>query len=135
MRATPVIAARFESRAAEEQIVTVQGVFINATQRRELASGDVVFSEGEPGSEMYGVISGSVELRHGDVVVTSIGPDGTFGELSIIDQSVRSLTAVAAEPTTLAVIDKRTFLFLVHETPTFAISVMKSLAERLRQLG
>jgi CRP-like cAMP-binding protein len=42
---------------------------------------------------------------------------------------------VAAEPTTVAVIDKRTFLFLVHETPTFAISVMKSLADRIRQLG
>jgi len=30
------------------------------------------------------------------------------------------------------VIDRRTFLFLVHETPTFALEVMSSLAERLR---
>lgn len=115
--------------------MAVAGVFVNAKETRQLATGEVVFSEGDPGSEMYGVISGSVELRHGDAVVTTIGPDGTFGELSIIDQSDRSLTAVAAEPTTVAVIDKRTFLFLVHETPTFAISVMKSLADRIRQLG
>jgi CRP-like cAMP-binding protein len=115
--------------------VAVTGVFTNAQTKRELAAGEVVFSEGDAGAEMYGVISGSVELRHGDTVVTSVGADGTFGELSIIDQSVRSLTAVAAEPTTIAVIDKRTFLFLVHETPTFAISVMKSLADRIRQLG
>ena len=115
--------------------MTVQGLFVNATETRVLAAGDVVFSEGDMGAEMYGVISGSVELRKGDTVVTSIGPDGTFGELSIIDKTPRSLTAVAAEPTTVAVIDKRTFLFLVHETPNFSISVMRSLADRLRQLG
>ncbi len=37
-----------------------------------------------------------------------------------------------AEDTELAVIDKNTFLFLVHETPTFATDVMASLAQRLR---
>jgi CRP-like cAMP-binding protein len=30
------------------------------------------------------------------------------------------------------VINRSTFLFLVHETPTFAIEVMRSLADRLR---
>ena len=115
--------------------MSVRGVFVNAKEKRDLAAGDVVFSEGDAGSEMFGVVEGSIELRHGDTVVTTIGPDGTFGELSIIDQSPRSLTAVAAEPTTIVVIDKRTFLFLVHETPTFAISVMQSLADRIRQLG
>ncbi len=115
--------------------MSVRGVFVNAKEKRELAAGDVVFSEGDAGSEMFGVVEGSIELRHGDTVVTTIGPDGTFGELSIIDQSPRSLTAVAAEPTTIVVIDKRTFLFLVHETPTFAFSVMQSLADRIRQLG
>jgi CRP-like cAMP-binding protein len=65
--------------------VAVQGVFVNAKETRQLAAGDVVFSEGESGAEMYGVISGSIELRHGDSVVTTIGPDGTIGELSIID--------------------------------------------------
>ena len=31
-------------------------------------------------------------------------------------------------------IDEREFLFLVHETPTFALQVMASLADRLRKL-
>ncbi len=31
-------------------------------------------------------------------------------------------------------IDERTFLFLVQETPMFAIQVMQSLAARIRQL-
>ena len=57
-----------------------------------------------------------------------------MGELAIIDDAARSLTAIAREPTTIAVIDEATFLFLVHETKTFALQVMRSLAARLREL-
>ena len=60
-------------------------------------AGEVVFEAGDTGTQMYGVISGSVELRDGDVVVATLGPDSTFGELAIISKEPRSLTAVAAE--------------------------------------
>jgi CRP-like cAMP-binding protein len=39
---------------------------------------------------------------------------------------------VATADSKLAVIDQHTFLFLIHETPTFALQVMRTLAERLR---
>jgi CRP-like cAMP-binding protein len=35
----------------------------------------------------------------------------------------------------LAVIDKRRFLFLVQETPMFALQVMSTMANRFRQQG
>jgi len=53
---------------------------------------------------------------------------------AIISEATRSLTAVATEPTVLAVIDEKTFLYLVHETPMFAIQVMRSMADRIREL-
>ena len=114
--------------------MTVKGLFAAATNVRELALGDVVFREGDTGAEMYGVISGSVQLQHRGQVLAVIGPDGTFGELAIIDHAPRSLDAVVAEPTSIAVIDERTFLYLVHETPTFALSVMRSLTSRIREI-
>jgi CRP/FNR family transcriptional regulator, cyclic AMP receptor protein len=95
-------------------------------------AGDVIFSEGDVGREMFGVVSGTVELRHGDRVFNRLGPQGVFGEMALIDHAPRSLTAVAVEDCELAVIDERQFLWLVHETPTFAIHVMASLADRLR---
>jgi CRP-like cAMP-binding protein len=39
---------------------------------------------------------------------------------------------VATVETTLAEIDRSLFLFLVHETPTFALGIMGALATRLR---
>jgi CRP/FNR family transcriptional regulator, cyclic AMP receptor protein len=115
--------------------VTIRGVFKNARTMRTLSPGEILFSEGDAGDSMYGVISGAVELRRGDRVLLRIGPDGTFGELAIIDGSPRSLTAVAVEPTEIAVINHREFLFLVHETPTFAIDVMRSLSELIHELS
>lgn len=83
---------------------------------------------------MFGVVSGAVELRKDGEPVVTIGPGATFGEMGIVSRSPRSLTAVAVEPTGIAVIDERTFLFLVQETPMFALQVMQSLAARIRQL-
>jgi CRP-like cAMP-binding protein len=115
--------------------VTIRGVFKSATTTRTLSAGEVLFNAGDAGNTMFGVISGVIELRRGESVVQRIGPDGTFGELAIIDASPRSLTAVAVEPTEVAVINERDFLFLVHETPTFAMDVMRSLSQLIHQLS
>ena len=92
-----------------------------------------MFTEGDPGKEMFGVISGAVELRKGAHTVATLGAGDTFGELALIDESPRSLTAVATEASVLAVIDEKAFVYLVHETPMFALQVMRSMAQRIRE--
>jgi CRP/FNR family cyclic AMP-dependent transcriptional regulator len=110
----------------------VLGVFKAAKSTREIPAGTVIFEEGSTEEEMFGVISGEVELRFADGRVIPVGPDDCFGEMAIINSAPRTATAVAVTDASLAVIDKRTFLFLVGETPTFALQVMSTLAERLR---
>jgi CRP/FNR family transcriptional regulator, cyclic AMP receptor protein len=112
--------------------VKIQGVFRAAGATRTVSPGTVIFEEGSAGDEMFGVVEGRVELRLRDGRVLTAGPDDSFGEMALVDASPRSATAVAVEETTLAVIDRKRFLFLVGETPRFALQVMASLAERLR---
>jgi CRP/FNR family cyclic AMP-dependent transcriptional regulator len=114
--------------------VTIRAVFVNASDKRDVAAGDVVFTEGDVGTEMFCVVSGAIELRRGDKVLNTVGSAGTFGEMALIDHAPRSLTAVAVEPSQIVAIDKRVFLWLVHETPTFALQVMRSLANLVRAL-
>ena len=111
----------------------MSGLFANAKETRELDAGDVIFAEGDEGAEMYGIVRGrgGAVGRTGESIA-KLGPDDTFGEMALVDSSPRMATATAVEPTTIAVIDRRQFLFLVHETPTFALQVMSSMAERLR---
>jgi CRP/FNR family cyclic AMP-dependent transcriptional regulator len=110
----------------------VVGVFKAAKETRRVPAGTVIFEEGSSGEEMFGVIEGKVELRLPNGKAVAVGPDETFGEMAMLDHATRSATATALEDSELAVIDKHRFLFLVHETPMFALQVMGSLADRLR---
>jgi CRP/FNR family transcriptional regulator, cyclic AMP receptor protein len=112
--------------------VKVKGVFLNSKTIREFPSGGIIFEEGSEGDEMFGIVEGEVEVRMPGGLVRKLGVDETFGEMAIIDSTTRSATAVAAIDTKLAVIDRQTFLFLVTETPMFALQVMSTMAERLR---
>lgn len=109
-----------------------ESLFLNARDHRSYAPGDVIYAEGEQGTHMYGIISGAVELRKGSRVVAALGPNDVFGERALVDHLPRNLTAVAVAETTLAEIDQKLFLFMVHESSTFALGVMAALARRLR---
>ncbi len=107
-------------------------LFINAPDHRTVLTGETVYAEGDVGTHMFGIVSGSVELIKGTVVVATLGPNDVFGERALIDRLPRNLTAVATSVTVLAEIDRRLFLFLVHESSTFALGIMGALASRLR---
>ena len=112
----------------------VAGLFHNSDETRQVPAGSVIFTEGESGDQMYGIIRGAIELRcEGDLIAT-LGPDDVFGEMALIDSSPRMASAIASADTELALIGRRHFLFLVHETPTFALQVMSAMADRLREV-
>ena len=110
----------------------VSGLFTNAKTVRDVPAGTVIFEEGTRGSEMFGIVEGEVEVRLPNGDVRRLGPDDTFGEMAVVDGSPHSGTVVAVTDAKLAVIDRNRFLFLVQETPMFALQVMSSMAERLR---
>jgi CRP-like cAMP-binding protein len=52
--------------------------------------------------------------------------------MALIDNSPRSATAVASTDVVLVPVSEKQFLFLVSQTPFFALMVMRVLARRLR---
>jgi CRP/FNR family transcriptional regulator, cyclic AMP receptor protein len=110
----------------------VEGVFRAATATMEVPAGTVIFRTGDQGNEMFGIIEGAVQLETPTGTLVEIGPDEVFGEMAIVDHEERTATATAKTDCVLAVIDSRQFLWLVHETPTFALQVMRTMSRRLR---
>jgi CRP-like cAMP-binding protein len=100
---------------------------------RNFAKGKTIFKEGDQGDEFFVVVRGQVEIRSGDRHYETVGADGIFGEMALIDDSPRSATVVALTNVTLAPIKESQFLFLVKHAPFFALSVMRVLAHRLRR--
>jgi CRP-like cAMP-binding protein len=57
-----------------------------------------------------------------------------FGEMSLVDLSPRSATAIATEDDTqLLVLDTSKFLYLLRQQPEFALTIMQRLCQRLRE--
>ncbi len=98
-------------------------------------AGSVVFNQGDPGTCLYVVQSGVVEMVIGDRVVEICGPNEVIGFMSVIDGSPRSSTARVVEDVELSSIDKRKFRFMVDEVPYFALYVMGAMARRIRGMG
>ncbi|MFN6119220.1 MAG: Crp/Fnr family transcriptional regulator [Actinomycetes bacterium] len=114
-------------------MTTQIGLFRNARHVRDLAPGEVLFTVGDHGDAMFSVLEGSISLLVGDRLVEAVGPGGIIGELVLVEPGPRSLHAVATAPTRVAVVGEQEFHFLVQEHPSFALSVMKVMAERLRR--
>jgi len=75
-----------------------------------------------------------VELKVRGKPVEIVGKDEFFGEMALVDQAPRSATAVAKTDCVVIPISEKHFLFMVEETPFFALMVMRKLTTRLRRM-
>jgi CRP-like cAMP-binding protein len=99
----------------------------------KLDPGQVIFSAGDAGREMFIVRTGSVDLRIGDTVLETVEQGGIFGELALVDPAPRSATAVAGPDCSLVLVNAEVFSDLVRRVPGLALEVMRVLARRLRR--
>jgi CRP/FNR family transcriptional regulator, cyclic AMP receptor protein len=102
---------------------------------RDFAAGTVLFEEGQPGDNMYIVLTGEVEIRRqvGDSErVLAVLPAGEFfGEMAILNARPRSATAVVRSDARLLVIDGTTFEAMLRARPEIALRMIRALATRL----
>ena len=110
-------------------------MFAEEQNPRVCRAGEAIFSAFDMGSEMYVVLEGQVELTIDSKVLEALGPGEPFGEMALIDQAPRTATAIAKTPCKLAVIPEKRFLFMVQQTPHFALQIMKVMADRLRTMN
>ena len=104
----------------------------NNIETHAIKAGSVIFREGDEARDLFVIKSGEVRIQIGNRTVTELGVDSIFGEMALIDSQPRSATAVAVTDVELVPVSEKQFLFLVAQTPYFALKVMRVLAQRLR---
>jgi CRP/FNR family cyclic AMP-dependent transcriptional regulator len=108
--------------------------------RQRYRKSEIIFEEGSTGGEMYLIHSGRVLLsvkrdEAKQVPLIVLNPGDFFGEMALVDDSPRSTTASAVDDDTeLIVMDRARFLFMVRQQPEFALSLMHTLCQRLRDM-
>ncbi len=101
-------------------------------------SGDFVFKEGDAGTEMYVIQEGRIEIlkqRAGEqrqLAVLEVGD--FFGEMSLLEEQPREVSARATTEARLLRIDQSTFDQIVQEDPEIAVRMLRKLARRLAEL-
>jgi CRP-like cAMP-binding protein len=121
-----------ESRVFDKKLLAglQAGLGHNALVRYD--RGKVIMVAGQTGALMYVVLEGRVAISIRGAVVERVGPGGVFGEMALVDQSPRSANAAAETDCALLAINRAVFLNLVKSDPTFGISLLGSMAERVR---
>jgi CRP/FNR family cyclic AMP-dependent transcriptional regulator len=104
----------------------------NNIEARTFKAGSIIFREGDEASELFVIKSGQVRVQIGNRTIRELGAESIFGEMALIDSEPRSATVTAITDVELVPVSEKQFLFLVSQTPYFALKVMRVLAQRLR---
>jgi len=104
----------------------------NGIATRSAKAGEIIFKEGDEAHQLFAIKSGEVAIQLGNRTLAELPANSIFGEMALIDDAPRSATAVAKTDVELVAISEKQFLFLVSQTPFFALKVMRVLARRLR---
>lgn len=102
---------------------------------RPVPAGEVVFRAGDPGEELYGIVSGRIVIEHpGSGCREILGAGHCFGIGALVDASHRrDETAWAATDAGLLVMNREQFLLAVQELPMFGLELLHDLDLRLRE--
>jgi len=97
--------------------------------------GETIFSQGDCADSVYFVQSGSVKMSvvsyaGKEGVLAIIGPHGFFGEESLTEQSLRTHTATAMEPSTVLQVEKRSMVRALHAQSDLSEVFMAFLLKR-----
>ena len=102
------------------------------TGEQEFAPGQFIVRQGQVGTGLYVILSGSVKVLRGGDELIRLGKGEFFGELSVIDQKPRNASIEAAEPTEVLALASRDLLALLETDAQVALNMIKGLVARVR---
>jgi CRP/FNR family cyclic AMP-dependent transcriptional regulator len=124
-----------ESVVFDKKLLTALVKWMEGQEPARYDAGKVIMQEGTGGAFMYIVLEGKVAISIKGGIVARAGAGGVFGEMALVDQSVRAATATAETPCTLLAINRNVFLHLVKTSPAVGAALLAGLAERAKDMA
>jgi len=129
-------------QAARERMVKIQpyakAVYLDRRAdefNRVYPKETMIFSEGQPGEEMYIIQKGSVKITkivdNNEVLLAVLKQGDMFGEMALLEAKPRSASAIAYEDCQLLAVNKENFERMVSTQPQIVTRLTQLLAERI----
>jgi CRP/FNR family transcriptional regulator len=102
------------------------------------SDGEVIFEQGEPGDQLYLIVTGQVRVvanhpGQPEIEIARRAAGEVVGEMAIIDDEPRSASGIAVGKVHALALDRKNFESLLRERPEVSLAVMRVLCKRLRQ--
>lgn len=139
---TPMTETSQDTRSILEGLPIFQG--LTATEldwvarhshRNTFPTGTRVLVSEQPGEAMYVILAGTVKVyieQKKPVLLSIIGEGDMLGEISLLDSSGHSASAVTLEDSLLLWINKAAFYEMLDTMPRIARNMVQMMATRLR---
>lgn len=122
------------SELSDEEILRIKPDF----RIRQYAKRDIVLQKGAPGDSLLFLLSGSLQVvditEDGRAIgLRMLQPGDFFGEIAVINGSMRSASVVALTPVLVALLPRATALHLFSHSPSVANRMLRFLAEKVQR--
>lgn len=107
----------------------------SANLARNFQDGSMIMAEHEPGTELYIIQQGKVKItkvvNENEVLLAVLNPGDIFGEMSLLENKLRSASAIAHGNVATLAINKQNFEGMVQAQPQLAVKLITILSERI----
>ncbi len=105
-------------------------------EKKKFLKGDFICRENSPGTEMFVILSGKVEvyktINSEKIALNVLKPGDFCGEMSLLLNSDRTASLVVLEDTEVQILQKENLLRKIQEDPGFAFDMISRFAKRLK---
>lgn len=103
---------------------------------KEYTYGYPICQKGDPGTHLYIILSGNVEVLDDDGVVLSEMETGdVFGEMSLLSGDRVSTTIMATEPCEIATLNQKNFKHILNKYPALQVFLYKLVVKRINDIN
>lgn len=92
-----------------------------------LGQDDTLIAEGDVVERMYLVLQGKLHMEQDGEHLDVLREGDTIGELNLVCKRASAVAVVAAKPSTLLAIDRRSFKKLIHRRPWLGVALLEEL--------
>jgi CRP-like cAMP-binding protein len=128
-------------KTAKERLAKIQlyakAVYLDGSdaQVRQYPKNTMIFSEAEPGNELFIIQKGRVRIskivEQKEITIAILNQSDIFGEMALLTNDARTASAISHEDATLMVVNKQNFEKMVQSQPQLITKLTTILASRI----
>ena len=100
------------------------------SQLVRLSAGELLFKKGDPGSAMYFIVDGCVQVHHAEMVVILLERGEVFGEVAALSSETRTASVSARTDTVLMKLERDAIYATLASHPDAVRSMIEALCHR-----